>query len=135
MDDCHFGFFFKCLKKTLPLTSDLFFFNFLVSQNWLASQEGFSINWSLIFRTCLSNEKTSLRNKSESKRSEKNSNFLKYKCDDFPQKKEIRIVRQNVPFSFYFYVSYFGEILLQENVAPNMHFVLVANTCTMAIEK
>jgi hypothetical protein len=54
------------------------------------------------------------------------------KCDDFPKKNEIKIVRHNVPF--YFYVSYFGEILFQENVAPNMHFVLVANTCTMAIE-
>jgi hypothetical protein len=65
----------------------------------------------------------------------KKNPFKKNKMWWFSRKNEIRIVWQNVLFYFYFYVSYSGEILFQENVVPNMHFVLVANTCTMAIKK
>jgi hypothetical protein len=49
---------FKALNGIVP--SDLFIFNFLMFHHWLASQEGFSIRWLLVFRTCLSSDKNQL---------------------------------------------------------------------------
>jgi len=54
----------ECMHMDLPMNpeggyllcprgSDFFSFNFLMLHYWLASQEGFSINWQQLFLTCL----------------------------------------------------------------------------------
>jgi hypothetical protein len=74
--------------------SDIYF-NFVMLCHWLASQEGFSIGWWQVLRTCLNSYKNATKLKSQSPNVAKN--FPSKFCKVFLREK-MRILWLNIPF-------------------------------------
>jgi hypothetical protein len=86
--------------------SDIYF-NFLMLCHWLASQEGFSVGWWQVLRTCLNSYKNATKLKSQSPNVA--INFPSKFCSVF-LKKKWEYCGRIFPFSLYF--SHFGGVWL-----------------------